>query len=143
MKKHSGFNIIELLVVFVVLTTAGLLFINQKNSLEATARDRERKEDVNTLYHNLTKIYYKKNQAYPDTLDSESLPAVPTEAFKDPRGIVVNKKAEISLNLTRRDSDYIYKPTGCDQETNECQGFTLKATLENETDFIKKVELDK
>lgn len=142
MKKLSGFTVIELLVVVVILITAGLLFINQKSSLEATARDEERKVDINTLYHNLTKIYYKEHESYPTKLDSESLPAVPSETFKDPRGITINEKADSNLNLTKRDSDYSYKPVGCDQETNECQGFTLKATLENEAHFIKKVEIE-
>lgn len=141
MKKLSGFTVIELLVVVVILITASLLFVQQKNSLEATARDEERKVDINTLYHNLTRIYHKENKSYPSKLSNETLPAVPAENFKDPRGITINEKAEENLNFTKRDSGYSYKPVGCNQETNKCKGFTLKATLENEEDFIKKVEI--
>lgn len=141
MKKFSGFTVIEILVVFTILATASLLFFQQKNSLEATARDNQRKVSINTLYHNLTEIYHEENDSYPARLNSETLPAVPADTFKDPRGITINEKANESQGFVQRDSDYTYNPVGCDQETNECEGFTLRAVLENEDDFVRKVEL--
>lgn len=142
MNKSQGFTVIELLVVATVLITASILFIHQKGSLEATARDNQRKTDVNTLYHNLTKIYYKEHQSYPMKLNPDALPAVPGDTFKDPRGVTVNEKADENQDSDKRDSDYTYEPVACNQETKKCQGFTLKATLENEPDFIKKVEIE-
>ncbi len=136
MKSHSsGFTVIELLVVIIILLAASLLFFNQKNRIEATARDNQRKANINTIYHNLEKIYYPTHHAYPKKVDENSLPAIPADTFKDPNGIVVNGSITSDFGLTTTYSSYHYEPTNC--QDDQCQGYTLRASLENEQDYTK------
>ncbi len=63
MNKDHGFTVIELIVVIAVLLGAGILFFYQSNTIQASARDTQRKTDINTLYHNLTKVYYPEHKS--------------------------------------------------------------------------------
>lgn len=137
MKKSAGFTIIELIVVVVLFLSMCGLFLYQKNSLEAVARDDRRKTDINTLYHNLEKVYFAEHKAYPDALNNKTLPSVQSDTFKDPNGIAVNelRVEDPLLGITTR-SSYTYEPTGC--KNNQCTGYTLRADLEKEADYIRK-----
>jgi hypothetical protein len=39
--------------------------------------------------------------------------------------------------MTTAYSSYHYDPTNCDND-NKCQGYSLRASLENEKDYLKK-----
>lgn len=136
MRKSAGFTIIELLVVIVLFATMCGLFLSQKNNFEAASRDDRRKADINTLYHNLEKVYYAKNKSYPDTLSSETLPAVQPDTFKDPNGIKINEvRIENELLGTTSRSSYTYEPLDC--KNGKCGGYTLRANLEKEADYVR------
>lgn len=135
--QPRGFTVIELLIVITVLLSASLLFFNQKNRIEATARDNQRKANINAIYHNLEKIYYPQHKHYPKQINSTTLPAVPEDTFSDPDGIVVNGNVTGDFGLTTTHSSYSYNPTNCNSE-DQCQGYTLRASLENEKDYLKK-----
>ncbi len=137
MRKSAGFTIIELLVVVVLFLAMCGLFLYQKNNVEATARDDRRKADINTLYYNLEKVYYPTHQSYPDTLDSKSLSAVQPDTFKDPSGVKINELRidNDALGLTTS-STYTYEPTDC--KNGQCSGYTLRADLEKEADYVRK-----
>lgn len=139
MKHRAGFTVIELIVVIVVLLGAGGLFLYQKNHIQAASRDDRRKADINTLYHNLEKVYFVEHKAYPKELNEKSLPAVQPDTFKDPNGTTLNetKQAE-SLDVMTVQPDYRYEPKNCDLETSKCQSYELRATLETEAQYIKK-----
>jgi len=142
MRKTDGFTIIELLVVVVLFLSMCGLFLYQKNNVEAMARDDRRKADINTLYHNLEKVYYAKNNAYPATLSTKTLPAVQADTFKDPVGVAVNElRVEDDLVGTTTRSTYTYEPTDC--KDNECSGYTLRADLEKEADYVRKSQNSK
>ena len=136
MKRSSGFTVIEIIVVIVVLFGASLLFFQQKSNIEATARDDKRKSDINTIYHNLEKVYYAKNHAYPSTVDGTTLPAVPDDIFKDPDGVPVNSTRTSNLGITTTPSTYSYDPANCRGDV--CGSYTLRANLEKEADYVKK-----
>ena len=136
MKRNAGFTVIELIVVVVILLTAAILFLNQKQKLEATARDNARKVDINTLYHNLEKVYYAKNKSYPRQLDENSLPAVQADTFLDPSGIKINESKPNGLSQIT--SDYSYEPKECNQETGSCASYVLRTKLELEADYAKE-----
>lgn len=139
MKQQSGFTVIELIVTVVILFVASLLFISQKNNLEASARDDRRKADINTIYHNLEKVYYAQHKSYPRELNEKTLPAVQPDTFKDPQGIAINgKKEDPTFGLTIAQSDYRYEAKGCNQETGACQSYELHTDLELEADYTKK-----
>ncbi len=137
MRKSAGFTIIELFVVVVLFLSMCGLFLYQKSTIEAVARDDRRKADINTLYHNLEKVYFTEHKAYPDALNSKTLPGVQPDTFKDPDGIAVNElRIENELLGLTQYSSYTYEPTGC--KNNQCKGYTLRATLEKEADYIRK-----
>lgn len=136
MRKSHGFTIIELLVVIVLFFAMCGLFLYQKNTFEAGARDNKRKADINTLYHNLEKVYYVENKSYPDELTIKTLPAVQADIFKDPSGIAINETRidNETLGTTTR-STYTYEPLDC--QNRQCNGYTLRANLEEESDYIR------
>lgn len=139
MKKSAGFTFIELSVVIVLFLSMSALFLYQKNTIEASSRDDRRRADINTLYHNLEKVYYATHNKYPAELNAKTLPALPEDTFKDPAGIVVNElRVDNDLTGATTRSTYTYEPTGC--KNNECSGYTLRADLEKEDDYVRKAK---
>lgn len=127
MSKHtSGFTVVELLIAIVFLIAAGALFLIQRNNIEATNRDTQRKTSINAMYYNLREVYFVQNKSYPRTISAENLKAMDPALFKDPHGKAVGEQ----------DSDYRYLPSGCNGDT--CSGFSLRARLERESDYIKE-----
>ena len=88
-------------------------------------RDDQRRSDINSLYYNLEEIYFAKNKLYPITLSEENLPGIDDVAFKDTNDVLINQD----------NSEYQYKPLDCSKAG--CKGYTLRADLENEADFVK------
>lgn len=125
MKYSRGFTVIELLVVVVVLTGASILFFVQKNNVEVAAKDELRKTSINAMYYSLEEVYFKQNKTYPRTINSEVLPSVDPELFKDPNGVKIGEAK----------SNFSYEATNCDGNT--CKAYTLRTVLQNEDDFIK------
>lgn len=125
-KRASGFTILELLFVVVLLGAASILFFVQKNNLEVAGRDETRKTAINAMHYSLEEVFYKTNKYYPRTIDEKTLPSVDPALFKDPQGVKIGEST----------SDYRYEGTDCNG--NECNDYTLRTTLENEDDYIKK-----
>ena len=125
MNRSNGFTIIELVVAIVVLGALAILLFMQKNTLDQAVRDDKRKVAINAMYYNLEKVYFPTNKSYPDHINSGVLKAMDPALFTDPNG----------LKLGESLSDYRYEPTGC--ADGKCEGFTLRADLEREADFIK------
>lgn len=139
MKKQPGFTVIELLIVAAVLIGAGGLFLYQKNHIQATARDERRKADINTIHHNLEKVYFAEHNSYPQQLNGATLPGIHPDTLKDPAGVTINETTEDVLGLgSSKHSDYRYTPHDCDQESNECKSYTLHSLLELEADYTKE-----
>ncbi|MGO3702085.1 MAG: type II secretion system protein [Candidatus Saccharimonadales bacterium] len=139
MKKQSGFTVIEVLVVAIVLISAGGLFLYQKNHIQATARDDRRKADINTIHHNLEKVYYAQHKAYPQHLDGATMPGIHPDTLKDPSGVSINETKEGILGETETaHSNYRYTPKDCNQETGECKSYELHTMLEMEADYTKE-----
>lgn len=125
MKRTAGFTVLELIIVIVVLGVIGLIGLLQYNNLAAMQRDEQRKTAINAMYYGLEEAFYPANEYYPRTLSSDNLKTVDPELFSDPNGNAIGES----------NSDYRYEPINCNN--NECQGYTLRTTLENEADFIK------
>ncbi|HEY0965189.1 MAG TPA: type II secretion system protein [Candidatus Saccharimonadales bacterium] len=124
--KERGFTVIELLVAIVLLAIIGTVLFIQKSQYESMDRNEERRTAINAMYYNLEDVFYLKNQYYPKSIDNKNLTAMDSALLKDPNGIQVGTTG----------SDYRYDPVDC--ENDKCKGYTLRATLENEEDFIKK-----
>lgn len=126
MNKHSsGFTVIELVLIVVILGVASILFFVQKNNLEISARDEQRKTAINAMYYSLKEVFYKANNYYPLTINETNLPSVDPDLFTDPEGVKIGDSG----------SEYRYEPVNC---TNDrCKSYSLRTTLENEADFVK------
>ncbi|MBC7943287.1 type II secretion system protein [Candidatus Saccharibacteria bacterium] len=125
-KRTDGFTVIELLVIILVLGTASVLFFMQKGNLEIASRDQQRKTAINAMYYSLEEVFYNTNRYYPMTISQANLPSVDPTLFTDPYDVKIGKA----------DSNYRYEPVNCVDD--KCKSYTLRTTLENEADFVKK-----
>ena len=136
MRHRSGFTVIELIFVILLLGTASIIFFVQKNNLEVTARDTQRKTAINAIHLSLEEVYHKTHGHYPRTIDVNNLPSVDEAMFADPDGIKVGQTV---VTIEDEDypvqSDYRYEPTNCVEDA--CQSYSLRTVLENEDDFVK------
>ena len=127
MKSNRGFTVIELIIIITVLAFASVVFFIQRSNLEVAARDQERKTAINAIYYSLEEVYYKEHKAYPRTVSSKILPSVDPDLFKDTNGVAIGEG----------DSEYSYEGLNCSSD-DSCKSYTLKATLENESDYTRK-----
>ena len=125
-RTNRGFTVIELLVAIVIIITAGVLFFVEKNQVEQSKRDTERKVAINAMYYALEEVYYPKNKYYPSSIDSKVLRSVDPDLFTDPEGVKIGSEG----------AEYRYEPTGCTTD-GKCTGYTLRVSLEREDDFVK------
>lgn len=125
-KRQSGFTVIELVIIILLLGVASALFFMQKNNIEIVAKNNTRKTAVNAMYYSLEEFFYPQNNYYPQAISKDNLKSVDPALFTDPE----NKK------LGDAGSAYTYSPTNC--TNNQCKSYTLKTTLTNEADYIKK-----
>lgn len=125
-KRTDGFTVIELIIIVLVLGTASLLFFMQKSNIETAARDQQRKTAINAMYYSLEEVFYNTNKFYPSVINAKNIPSVDPTLFIDPNKVEIGQAG----------SNYQYEPTNC--TNNECESYTLRTTLENEADFIKK-----
>ena len=127
MARKSGFTVIELLSITALLIVVGAVFFIQFNAVNTAQRDDRRRTAINAMYYNLEKVYApRNNNKYPKSLSEKILPGIDPALFTDPDG----------FKLGDSSSNYRYVPVGCQE--NSCSGYTLRADLEAEADFIKK-----
>ncbi len=121
--NQSGFTIVELLIVIVVIGILAGLVLNTFNGIQARARDTERKTDVNAI-HAQVEAYHADNGFYPTTANmttatwvSANLPGLDAEALNDPSS-----------------GAYAYASTtaSCNNTTVLCAAYTLSADLEDD-----------
>ena len=124
--KQRGFTVIELLVVVVILLVGGWLFFSEKGRIDAVERDSKRKVSINAMYYNLEEVFYPSNGYYPASIDSKTLRAMDPSLFTDPSDTAMNETG----------SEYRYDATGC-TTAGLCTGYSLRAIMEREADFIK------
>lgn len=125
-RTSRGFTVIEIIFVIVILGFASIIFFVQKNSIEIAARDEQRKTAINAMYYGLEEVYFKQNNNYPRTISEENLPSVDPALFTDVAGKKIGESA----------SEYRYEATNCTD--TGCAGYTLRSTLDNEDDYVKR-----
>lgn len=126
MKRTSGFTVLELLVIIVVLAVGSWLFFSEKSRVDAVQRDSQRKIAINAMYYNLEEVFYEKNRYYPANIDSKTLRAMDPGLFTDPLGVKLGEEG----------ADYRYTGKDC-TTNNHCKGYELRSSLEREADYIK------
>jgi prepilin-type N-terminal cleavage/methylation domain-containing protein len=65
-KQQSGFTIVELLIVIVVIAILATITVVAYNGIQARARDSHRLQDITSVYQALL-LYYTDNGSYPVT----------------------------------------------------------------------------
>lgn len=120
MRRDQGFTIIELLFALTLTIIVGTLILVQKNDIDASHRDRQRKTAVNAIYYGLKEGYYPTKKNYPTSIDGKTLPYILPESFK-----------------TVGDDVYKVRYIGLDCKDGSCQRFELKVKLEKEAEYIK------
>ena len=126
MKRSHGFTVIEVIVVALFLSVATVVLFIQKNHLATTQRDDQRKTAINAMYYSLEEVFFAKNGYYPSEINSKVLPSVDPELFTDPNGVKLGDKS----------ANYRYEGSDCDND--KCKGYSLRADLEKEADYVKK-----
>lgn len=126
MNTSSGFTVVELLVTIVFVGIVGTLLYQQQQAVRAVHRDQDRKVAINAIHYNLEEIVKPTLGGYPRTLSASQLKSLDKAFLKDPSGVSIGQPT----------SEYRYEPTGCNGG-DVCGGYTLRADLEHEADFVK------
>lgn len=137
-KAQSGFTIVELLIVIVVIGILAALVLNTFQGVQARARDTERKTDINAIHTHL-EVYYNDNGNYPvnaAAITVANLPGLDAEALVDPNGGSIGDCADATDT-----AQYCYSvsPAACDNSATACDGYTLRGYQETDTanDYTK------
>lgn len=133
--KQSGFTIVELLIVIVVIGILAGLVITTFSGIQQKARDTERETDIKAL-HGQVEAFWAQKAYYPSLTDmntaafvAANLKGLDAGAFKDPKGAA-------SLLVAAPVADaYAYAVTNsagtsCEADDTTCSKYTLTATLE-------------
>ena len=117
-KKQSGFTLLELLIVIVIIGILALLIIPNISSAPKKARDTQRKTDLRAAQKALEE-YYVSNQAYPIATGNITTTLAPLSTGTAP-------PLKTIPNDPKNVSPYLYNYTSTDG-----QNYTLTACLEN------------
>lgn len=144
--KQSGFTIVELLIVIVVIGILAALVITTFSGIQQRGRNAERQTDINAVAGQL-EGYYARNGSYPALADVNAAAwrasnefRLDTKALADPNnaGSEVLIGTAPAANSTTYSYSYEALPAAC--TTGNCTSYTLTANLENDdtTNIVKK-----
>lgn len=138
-RKQSGFTIVELLIVIVVIGILAGLVITTFNGIQQKGRDTERETDVKALYSQI-EAFWAQKAYYPSLTDlndriattgfvAVNMKGLDPEAFKDPKG------TSSTLVAAPATGSYAYAVTNsggtsCEADDTTCAKYVLTATLE-------------
>lgn len=116
-------------------------FTGGDNQATASAKDTERKTDINALQAQL-EAYYAENGYYPTqvslndaTWRAVNLKGLDPEALKDPNG----SSEVLSSKPVKNSYSYVTVPAACDNGTHgNCNSYTLTATLDDGSLYTKQ-----
>ena len=135
--KQSGFTIVELLIVIVVIGILAGLVITTFNGIQQKARDTERETDIKAL-HAQVEAFWAQKGYYPSLTDmndraangfvATNLKGLDAGAFQDPKGLTPLVAAPAA-------NAYAYAVTNsagttCEADDATCAKYVLTATLE-------------
>lgn len=141
-RKQSGFTIVELLIVIVVIGILAALVVTTFAGIQKKARNTERETDIKAL-HGQLEAYFAQNNSYPAIADlntptwrDDNLKGLDSEALKDPKGTTQTVAGAASATsygyVATTDAD-----AACTTAANDCSKYTLTAQREGDADFVK------
>lgn len=156
-QRQSGFTIVELLIVIVIIGILATLVIVTFSGVQQKARDSERKTDINAIAGQLEAGYANKGY-YPTvaglnsaTTRSDLEIRIDLKAFADPKNPQTAGSQQVSAGVDPAPAahgteqfNYYYTPTGCStavtDATGQCTGYIVYAFLEGKepTDVYKR-----
>ena len=143
-RRESGFTIIELLIVIIVIGILATLVITTFSGIQRNARNRQRESDINSVRSQL-EFYYGQNGVYPtlanvndESWRNDNLQGLEAGALQDPQGddgqlVDSPQSTAYSYEVQNEDGE------ACDNEDgNDCTQYVLTATLEDEDPFVRE-----
>ncbi len=140
-KRNSGFTIVELLIVIVVIGILALLVITTYSGIQAKARNAKRQTDIQSLQTQL-EAFFSQNGYYPSRTDmntpswiATNMKSLDTNALVDPSS-TCNPATTACLVATPQAKAYSYAvfqsdgSTACETTDTTCAVYTLTATYE-------------
>lgn len=140
-KRQSGFTIVELLIVIVVIGILAAIVITTYGGIQSKARDAKRQSDMGSLQTQI-EAFYTQNGYYPSNADMNNQTWLNTNMhslYLNP-SVMIDPSAPAgtapSLALAPAPKVYAYQPlnssgTSCEAQDTTCSQYTLTATLEN------------
>lgn len=145
-RKQSGFTIVELLIVIVVIGILAAIVITTFTGVQKKGRDADRKSDINAIYSQV-EVYFAQNSKYPTLADlnSSTWRDANVKGLSDDTIHAPNSTKDLISDTGSTATDvYIYNPSpaNCDDGENggtggDCTGFTITANLEAGGTFTK------
>jgi prepilin-type N-terminal cleavage/methylation domain-containing protein len=140
-KRQSGFTIVELLIVIVVIGILAAIVITTYAGIQSKGRNTKRTTDIVAIQSKL-EAYYAENGNYPslgNMNDSSwlatNMKGLDTAALYDPSA--ASKTAANPLVTTPAAKVYAYAPVtsatpgaSCEADATTCAAYTLTATYE-------------
>ena len=134
-RKQSGFTIVELLIVIVVIGILAALVVTTFAGIQRKARNTERETDIKAIHGQLEAFFAQENR-YP-TLDelndatfrTNNLKGLDAQAFQDPKG----NSTTVAGAPSATQYGYDTSPDNCTADgsgAGNCSGYTLTANLE-------------
>ncbi len=151
-KRQSGFTIVELLIVIVVIGILATLVIVTFTGIQQKARNSQRQTDINAVDSHV-ESFYAQWGFYPGLADlqnatfvSKYMKGLDPDALADPKGttktITGTATADQYGYAAVKDDGSACTPaamaTTGDPVDTSCTGFTLTAKLEGGSDYVKK-----
>ncbi|HKR82479.1 MAG TPA: type II secretion system protein [Candidatus Saccharimonadales bacterium] len=153
-KKQSGFTLVELLIVIVVIGILATLVITTYTGIQQKARNTKRQTDINAIQGQL-EAYFAQQGKYPTLANMQdrtwiqgNLKGLDLNALQDPKWSTSlsckdsSNAAELITGTGGSDGCYQYDVQNdsagtCDNSTSDCTKYTLTAKYEGGGTYTK------
>jgi prepilin-type N-terminal cleavage/methylation domain-containing protein len=147
-KRQSGFTIVELLIVIVVIGILATLVIVTFTGIQQKARDSKRQTDINAVDSHI-ESYYAQSGNYPTfaqltdaTWRSTNMKGLDPSALTDPKGAAIGNSTAVSGTykygfVSQHTDNTACSATGTTDDTS-CTKFVISGTLEKDNSIYSK-----